>query len=186
MAQIDAIVCSNSDTEAEKDSALVELSQALCSMETVNGAGYSTCNFVATAFTANEKDAPILDTGASTNFVTSDEYIINPHKKKTPISTANVKSSFTKSSGKYKITETSQPVYLPTLPAPDFRQNIINVGQLAIKNNVLFTKEGCYLLVPSAAPVESHIIGVRDPDNLYRKKKEYREIRSRPLQRVHE
>lgn len=62
-------------------------------MSTVNGADSSAYYFVAAAFTVNEKDAPILDSGASTTFVTSDDYLTNPRKHKTPIATANGKLS---------------------------------------------------------------------------------------------
>lgn len=82
MAQIDYIM--DADNETEKYAALIELSYALRSM-TVNGARPSSCYFVAPKFTVNQNEAPILYSGASTTFATSDEYLTNPRKHKTPI-----------------------------------------------------------------------------------------------------
>lgn len=121
IAHIDVIVSSTSDNEAEKEDALIELSYALSSMSTVNGADSSTCYLVETSFTADENDTPILDSGASTTFVTSDDYLPKPRKQKTSIETANGKISFTNSSSKYKMTKTSRPIYTPALFSPDFR-----------------------------------------------------------------
>ena len=141
IAEIDAIM--EKDNEAEQEAALIELSHALNTMK-VNSAGSSSCYLVATALNTSLNGAPILDSGASTTFVTSDDYLTNPRKHRTPVTTANGKSSFTQSSGKLKLTETSNPIYLPALSAPDFNQNIISVGQLAMKHDVLFTKKGFY------------------------------------------
>lgn len=141
-------------------------------MALVNGDSHFTLYYVSTALTANKRDASIIDSGASTTFVTSDSYLTNPMKHKTSIVAANGKGSVTKSQVKYKIAGASNPIYLSALSAPDFTQNLVSVGQLAMKHNVLFTKEGCYLLSLSAAPPKSHILRFRGKDNLYKMNKQ--------------
>ena len=119
----------------------------------VKGAGQSYCYLVATAYNASLHSAPIIDSGASTTFFTSDDYLTNAGKHKTPIKTANGRTSFTKSSRNLKLTRTRSPIFLPVLSAPDFNQNLISVGQLAMKHNVLFMKTGCYLLEWNPPPL---------------------------------
>lgn len=122
-------------------------------MSSVNGDGHFTRYCVATALTANKSNVPIIDSGANATFVTCDIYLSNARRHRTPIATANGKDSLTQSQGKYKITETSKPIYLSALSAPVFTQNLISVGQLAMKHNVLFTKEDCYLQDPDRKSV---------------------------------
>lgn len=122
MAQIDSIM--ENENEVEQGAALIELSQALSNIS-VDGAGYSSCYLVATGLNDSLHSAPNLDSSASTTFITSDDYLANPHKHKTSITAANGNTPFTKSSGKLKITNTSTPNYFPALPAPEINQNLI-------------------------------------------------------------
>lgn len=92
MTQIDEIM--GTDNEVKEEAAFIELDLALEYM-TVNDAGYFYCYFHATTFNVGQNKAPILDYGASTTFVTSDDYLTNSRKQKTTITTANGKSSFT-------------------------------------------------------------------------------------------
>ena len=128
MAQVDHIL--QYDNEEEQEKALIELAQALEDMS-VNGSGHTSSYLVATAYNASLNSKPIIDSGASTTFVTSDDYLTNARKHQTPITTANGKKSFTKSSGKLKLNTIRHPIFLPALSAPDFNQNLISVGQLA-------------------------------------------------------
>lgn len=93
-----ASIMENEDIDA-KEAALIELAQTLSVMP-VNGGGSPSCYFVATALTSELSGGPILDSGASTTFVTSDDYLTNPRKHRTSIATANGQGSFTKSAGK--------------------------------------------------------------------------------------
>lgn len=124
--------------------------------------------FFATVLNVSQNKAPILNSGASTTFATSDDYLTSPRKHKTPTKTFNGTSSCTHSNGKLKLSNTSTPIYLPTLSSSDFNQILIYVCQLAFKYNVLFTKKGCHLLDPSKAPLNAQTIGVRGQNNLYR------------------
>ena len=112
MAQIDHIL--QYDNEEEQGKALNELAQALEYMS-VNGSGHTSSYLVATAHNASLNRNPIIDSGASTTFVTRDDYLNNARRHQTPITTANGKQSFKKSSGKLKLNTIRHPINLPAL-----------------------------------------------------------------------
>lgn len=169
MNRIDSIVANEKNNENAKMAALTELAINLSNVQKNDGASPCSRYLDARALLFNDNNVPILDSRASTTFFKSDDYLPNPKKHKIPIATANVKSSFTKSSGKYKL-NTRTPIYLPALSDPYFNQNIISIGQLALKHKILFIETGCYLRDLSTAPAESDIIEVRGPISLYRLK----------------
>lgn len=88
------------------------------------------------------------------------------------MATSNGKEFSAQSQGKYKITETNHPTNLSALSAPYFAQNLIGAGHLAMKHDVLFPREGFYLLDPCAAHTQPHILGIRGQDSLYCTKEE--------------
>lgn len=166
MAEIDRIMAVDN---ANAEAALIELDRNRSTLS-VNDAGSSSCYCVATACNVAKNNDPILDSGASTTFVTSDEYLTNARKYKTPVAAANGHISFKQSVGKYKLADSANLKYVAALSAPDFAQNLVSVGQLDLEHNFLFTKTGCYLLDTSAAPTRANIFGVRGKDSLYRMK----------------
>lgn len=111
-------------------------------MPSVNGDDHFTFYNVATDLAENKSECSIIDSGAGAIFVTNDSYLTKAITHKKFIAMANSKDSFEKSQGKYKVTETSHHIYLSALLAPDSTNNLISVGQLAMKHNVLFAKEG--------------------------------------------
>lgn len=141
MAQIDDIIVNKN--EDEKEASLKEQAQALSTI-TVNVGSPSYCYFTAPACVASQRNAPIIYSGAISIFDTSDEYLNNARNHTTPITTANGKQSFTKSSGKLNLANSRRPIYLSALSAPEFTQNLISVGQLASKHDVLFAKKMLY------------------------------------------
>lgn len=139
---------------------------------TVSGPTGSYCYFAplhtnsaTTAYSNNLN--PILDSGASSLFVTDHKFLVNERKNKTQITTANGTKSFTSSSGKYKLYNGDQTIYLPAFFAPSFTQKIISIGQLSMKHDVAFTKNKCYLQSLSAITTNTNIIGSQGSDNLY-------------------
>lgn len=150
-----------------KETALIELAQSLNAMS-INGSGPPSFYYVATEVTSELSGDPILYSGASKTFVTGNEYLTNTRKHETPIATANGRSSFEKSAGKYKLKNTATFIYVSALSAPNFTQNLISAGQLAHKHSFLFTKDGYYLQDSSAPPPATGLIGFRGAEDLYR------------------
>lgn len=69
-AEIDSIMAADNNNADEKEDALIELTQPLSTMP-VNFVGSSSCFYVATAFTVDKNNDPILYSGTNTTFVTS-------------------------------------------------------------------------------------------------------------------
>lgn len=116
----------------EKEASLLELSHTLHARSVpLKAAPSSSCYFLATSATAKSGSRPILDSGASMSFATTDKKLTNPRSHKTKIATAAGQTPFTKATGKYKTTNTSAPIYLTASSAPTFTQNLVSIGQLA-------------------------------------------------------
>ena len=78
-------------------------------------------------------------------FTTNTTTLTNPQKHKTTINIANGQQCFTEAMGKYKVTSTKTPIYITAMSAPAFAHDLVSVGQLAAKHDVVFTKDSCYL-----------------------------------------
>ena len=121
------------------------------------GAGPSHCYNVAnTNYIAHNA---IIDSGASMTFTTTTSTLSNPKKHKTTINIANGQKCFTEAMGKYKVTNTKIPIYITAMSAPRFAHDLVSVGQLATKHDVIFTKDSCYLQGPTTAPFDAQHIG---------------------------
>lgn len=115
-AKISEIMC-NEDMDV-KEAALIELARFF-NATLVNCCGHVPYEIVVTAITSVPSGESVLNSGASTNFVTSDNYLTKPHKHKTtcPIipnknqDALNISTSASKSS-----LLCSRPSLLPSTP----------------------------------------------------------------------
>lgn len=101
-------------------------------------------------------------------FVTSSSDLYNATKHKTRNNTANVQGFFTEDTLKYKVNKGKLSIHDAALSAPVFTQNLINVGQLASKHEVVFNKNSCYLRGPTLTPFYNTVIATGGTDNLNR------------------
>lgn len=101
-------------------------------------------------------------------FITSEDKISNVRVHRQELATADGTKSKTTYAKKTKLTVDKEGLFIPALVAPSFKEDCIGLGKLSKHNNVLFTKDNCYLLGPSELPKEAVIIGEKDHDNLYR------------------
>lgn len=153
----------------EKEESLMELAQTLSALSAALKVAPSfACYVIASAAATQADTRPVLGSCASSSFVTSDGQLTNRRHHQSNIATADGQTSFTESMSKYELTNSATPFYLTALSAPTFTQNLVSIGQLAQKHNVLCTKDSCYVLDPSTAPPTAIFIGVRGQDNLYR------------------
>lgn len=125
----------------EKEAALIELANKFHRFS-VNMGASSTYYLFANVVVDLPKRGPIINSGASMSFVTSDADLTNPRKHKTAISTANGQNVFTKSMGKYKLTNSNKQLFVTALSEPSFTHNLISVIQLTEKHNALLTRNG--------------------------------------------
>ena len=113
----------------------------------------------------------IIDSGASATFVTSADKVSNATTHKTSLKTANGQRCFTSHMGKTALPVANKALHLTALVAPSFGEDLISVSQLTKKGNkILFTKNECLLLGPSASIKQGIVIGTKGKDNLYRVK----------------
>lgn len=82
--------------------------------------------------------------------------------------TANKKSCYTSHAGKTSLPILAKPIHLPALAVPRFSEDLIPVAILTSKGNkVVFTKENCLLLGPSALLYKGIINKTKYQDKLY-------------------
>ena len=111
----------------------------------------------------------LIDSGASKTFVTSTSALSHPTPHKTNLRTADGNVSQTTHAGKFQATSGQLPIFISALTVPNFRQNLLSVGQLADHKNVVFTHRGAYLTPRTDIHMDktSHYLGPRGADNLY-------------------
>lgn len=83
------------------------------------------------------------------------------------LKTEDGKRSRSTNSGELQVTNGSQPLLVSALVVPNFKDNLISVGQQNISKNVLFTSNGVYLHKKATYVASSKLIGQRSSDNLY-------------------
>lgn len=101
----------------------------------------------------------IVDSGASKSFVTNEKCIANARKHNTTLLKADGNTSNSTHSGKLQITEGNTPLFLPALVVPNFKDNLISVGQISKSNNILYTEEGVYLMPKDKANRNAKFVG---------------------------
>lgn len=120
----------------------------------------------------SKKDtADVINSGASTTFVTNKKDLANPLPHTETFSTASGKNTKETHKGKYQVTFDNEPIFLLAFSAPTFDQRLISVGQLTKKTKVILTKQNEYLSKRLTFPNDSKLFGTLDANyNLYKKK----------------
>lgn len=145
--------------DAPLQSYLLSLEATYVKASAMSSGGLSCYNFA----------SGIIDSGASATFFTSIDKSSNASVHKSHLRTANGQMCYTSHLRKTALPIGSKALHLHALVAPPFGDDLISVAQLTRKGNkVVFTKQSCLLLGPSANLNEGTIIREKRKDNLYR------------------